>query len=328
MQLGHNSLSLALPSSATINLLLSERNRFGPDYLADPRPGATVSTDPEHEGGDSVKLGVTIWFTEYTIGPAELAVAVEERGFESMLLPDHTNIPVSRRTPFPGGGELPREYSHLLDPFVALAVAAAVTKRIKLGPGVCLLMERDPIATAKAMASLDQVSGGRALFGVGGGWNLEEMENHGTDPRTRFRLLRERVGAIRSLWTDEVAHYEGSLVKVEPTWQWPKPLQPGGIPILVGGNGPGVIDRVLEYGDEWLPAMALTERALADDIALLQSKAAAAGRDRIPVTVYGAPPQQLGALEEAGVDRVILGLPPAGADEVLKALDQLAANVA
>jgi probable F420-dependent oxidoreductase len=274
-----------------------------------------------------LKIGLTIWFTDYSIGPAELAMAAEERGFESILLPDHTNIPVSRRTPFPGGGKLPREYSHQFDPFVALAAAAAVTERIKLGTGVCILVERDPIVTAKEMATLDHISKGRALFGVGAGWNLEEMENHGTDPRSRFRLLREQVEAVRSLWRDDVAQYDGDLVKVQPTWQWPKPIQPGGIPILIGGNGPNVLDRVLAYGDGWLPAMALEERALASDIADLNGRALDLGRDPIPVTVYGARLSRIGSLEDAGADRAILTLPSAGRDEVLPELDRLAVHL-
>jgi probable F420-dependent oxidoreductase len=274
-----------------------------------------------------LKIGLTIWFTDYSIGPAELAMAAEERGFESILLPDHTNIPVSRRTPFPGGGKLPREYSHQFDPFVALAAAAAVTEHIKLGTGVCLLVERDPIVTAKEMATLDHISNGRTLFGVGAGWNLEEMENHGTDPRSRFRLLRERVEAVRRLWRDDVAQYDGDLVRVEPTWQWPKPLQPGGIPILIGGNGPTVLDRVLAYGDGWLPAMALEERSLASDIADLNGRARDLGRDSIPVSIYGAPPGRLGSLEDGGADRAILSLPSATRDEVLAELDRLAVHV-
>jgi probable F420-dependent oxidoreductase len=172
-----------------------------------------------------MELGVTIWLTEYSIGPSDFAIAAEERGFESILLPEHSNIPVSRHTPFPGGGELPEQYKHMLDPFVALAAMAAVTTTIKLGTAVCLVVQRDPIQTAKEVASLDLVSGGRVLFGVGAGWNVEEMANHGTDPDARFRLLRERVEAMRRLWSDDVAAYEGDLVRLAATWQWPKPVQ-------------------------------------------------------------------------------------------------------
>ena len=200
-----------------------------------------------------MELGLALFATDYTLEPARVARLAEERGFESFWVTEHTHIPVSRDTPYPGGGELPREYSHTHDPFVALAMAAAVTSRIKLGTGVCLVIQRDPIVTAKEVASLDLLSGGRFLFGIGAGWNREEMRDHGTDPGRRFSLMRERVEAMKAIWTEDEASYQGEHVAFGPMWSWPKPLQDPHPPVIVGGNGAKVLDRVLRYGDEWMP---------------------------------------------------------------------------
>ena len=172
-----------------------------------------------------MKFGAFIFPTDYSIDPAELAREVEARGFESLWFPEHTHIPVSRRTPYPGGAELPEEYSHSLDPFVALGAAAAVTERLKLGTGITLVIERDPITLAKEVATLDHISNGRVLFGVGGGWNREEMANHGTDPSRRWKLLRERIEAMKAIWTQDEAEYHGEFVDFDPIWSWPKPVQ-------------------------------------------------------------------------------------------------------
>src|SRR5919206_2840703 len=184
-----------------------------------------------------MKFGVTMFTTRYSIGPAELARAVEERGFESLFVPEHTHIPVSRRSPWPGGADLPDEYRETLDPFLALTAAAAATERLLLGTGICLVVERDPITTAKEVATLDHLSGGRFLFGVGAGWNAEEMQNHGTDPSTRFGLMRERVEAMKAIWTQDEAAYHGKHVDFDAMWSWPKPAQKPHPPILVGGRG-------------------------------------------------------------------------------------------
>jgi probable F420-dependent oxidoreductase len=204
-------------------------------------------------------LGLAHFLTDYGMQPADLARNAEERGFESLFLPEHTHIPVSRRTPYPGGGELPPEYSHTLDPFAALAAAATATERLKLGTGVCLVIERDPIVTAKEVATVDHISGGRFLFGVGAGWNREEMENHGTDPDTRFRRMRESIEAMKAIWTQDEAEYHGRIIDFDPIWCWPKPVQKPHPPVLVGGLGEKVLDRVIAYGDEWIPNRVLSE---------------------------------------------------------------------
>src|SRR5215510_3238680 len=185
--------------------------------------------------------------TRYSIGIVELARAVEERGFESLFVPEHTHIPTSRRSPWPGGADLPPEYRETLDPFLALTAAATVTERIRLGTGICLVVERDPITTAKEVATLDLLSGGRFLFGIGGGWNREEMENHGTDPKQRFKVMRERVLAMKEIWTKEEPSYRGRFVRFDPIWSWPKPVQRPHPPILIGGSGDRVLERVVEY---------------------------------------------------------------------------------
>jgi probable F420-dependent oxidoreductase len=271
-------------------------------------------------------LGLAHFLTDYGMQPADLARNAEERGFESLFLPEHTHIPVSRRTPYPGGGELPPEYSHTLDPFAALAAAATVTERLKLGTGVCLVIERDPIVTAKEVATVDHISGGRFLFGVGAGWNREEMENHGTDPDTRFRRMRESVEAMKAIWTEDEAEYHGRIIDFDPIWCWPKPVQKPHPPVLVGGLGEKVLDRVIAYGDEWIPNRVQSPEELGERIAELGRRAEAAGRERIPVTVFGAKPELrlLEQLKSAGVTRALFYLQPGEPGEVERQLDELA----
>jgi probable F420-dependent oxidoreductase len=276
-----------------------------------------------------VDFGLAIFSTDFTIEPPALGRLAEDRGFESLWFPEHTHIPVSRRTPYPAGGELPREYSHLYDPFVALATVAAVTERIKLGTGICLVVERDPIILAKEVASLDRLSGGRFLFGIGAGWNREEMENHGTDPKRRFGLMRERVEAMKAIWTEDEAEYHGKYVEFDPTWSWPKPVQSPHPPVFVGGNADKVTDRVLAYGDGWLPNFVKPEE-LKVRIEDMNRRAKEIGRSEPQVTFYGAKPTHdwIARLEDAGVSRAVFWLPSADSDEVRRRVDEYADLIA
>jgi probable F420-dependent oxidoreductase len=273
-----------------------------------------------------MKLGVAFFSADYAVDPATLARMVEERGFESLHLPEHTHIPASRKTPYPAGGELPEEYSHTYDPFVALTAAAAATEHLLLATGICLVIERDPIVTAKEVASLDVLSGGRFLFGVGAGWNREEMENHGTDPKQRFSIMRERVEAMKAIWTQDEASYHGRHVDFDAIWSWPKPVQKPHPPVLVGGNGDKVLGRVVAFGDEWMPNRA---SGLRERVAELGRLAEEAGRDPIPVTLSGArpDPELIEKAEETGIHRCTFYVTPAGADEVERSLNELASTL-
>jgi probable F420-dependent oxidoreductase len=254
-----------------------------------------------------VDFGVSYFPTDEAVEPAELARMAEERGFESVFVTEHTHIPASRGTPYPAGGELPREYWRIYDPFVSLMSMAAATERIRVGTAICLLIERDPITTAKEVASVDRLSGGRMLFGIGAGWNLEEMANHGTDPKRRFALLRERVEACKALWTEEEASYHGEFVDFERVVCRPAPLQEPHPPILVGGNGPTVHKRVLAYGDGWFPNRIPPDDQMIARVEELQRLGEEAGRGPIPVTLQ-VPPRDLAVLEryeQAGVTRVV-----------------------
>ena len=271
-----------------------------------------------------MKFGVYMFPTDYAIDPVSLGRAVEGHGFESLFVPEHTHIPTSRRSPFPGGGELPKEYSHTLDPFVALGAVAAATERLMLGTGICLVVERDPITLAKEVASLDFISGGRVLFGIGGGWNREEMENHGTDPTRRWKVLRERIEAMQQIWTEDAAEYHGEFVDFDPIWQWPKPVQKPHPPVIIGGDGANTLQRVVRYGDGWMPIGRRTDfKARIDELNRLTAEA---GRADIPVTIFGAAPKPevIDAYTEAGVERLLFHLPPAPGDEVLPLLEQRA----
>jgi probable F420-dependent oxidoreductase len=272
-----------------------------------------------------MELGLAILLTDYSIQPAALGASAEERGFDSLFLAEHTHIPVSRETPYPGGTELPREHSHTIDPFVGLAAAASATERLKVGTGVCLVIQRDPIVTAKEVATLDHLSDGRFMFGVGAGWNKEEMLDHGTDPKTRWGVMRERIEAMKAIWTQEEAEYHGRYVDFDPIWSWPKPVQKPHPPVLVGGVGDKVLDRVVAYGDEWIPNRVKGPDELGVRIAELQRRAEAAGRDRIPVTVFGARPEQsvLERLEAVGVTRSLFYLRPDEPAAVQRQLDRL-----
>jgi probable F420-dependent oxidoreductase len=265
-----------------------------------------------------VDTGVAMFPTHDAISPGHLAQLVEQRGHESLFFPEHTPIPASRETPYPGRGELPRKYSHTYDLFVAVTAAIATTTRLRIGSGICLVIERDPIITAKEVASVDRLSGGRFEFGVGAGWNREEMANHGTDPRIRMAVMRERVEAMKAIWTSDEASYSGDHVSFSRIWSWPKPAQRPHPPVLVGGNGPTVLDRVLAFGDAWFPNY--SRGPIGERAAELRSRA-----DRpISVQVMGAPAdaKALEQLAEAGVARTLHWLPSAGRGPVESALDR------
>ncbi len=270
-----------------------------------------------------MKTGVLIFATDYTIQMDELAKELEDRGFESLLVPEHTHIPASRESAWPGGADLPKEYSHTYDPFVALSFAAAATKTLKLGTGICLLPQRDTITTAKSVASLDRMSGGRFLFGIGGGWNVEEMQQHGTQYNERFAKMKEQVLAMKMLWSEEEAEFHGQHVNFEATWQHPKPLQTPP-PVILGGETDYTLRRVVDYCEGWLPRARHGFDA-AENIARLKNIADEAGRDMatLSVSVFGAPADQaiLDSYRTAGIDRAILPLPSANRDKVLSILD-------
>jgi len=274
-----------------------------------------------------MQFGLMIFATDYAIRPDELAREAEERGFESLFFPEHTHIPTSRRTPWPGGGDLPKEYWHTHDPFVALAMAAAVTQRLKVGTGICLVIQRDTITLAKEVATLDFLSGGRFVFGIGGGWNVEEMANHGTDFRTRWKKLREQVAALKKIWTEDEPEFHGEFVNFDPIWSWPKPAQKPHPPILLGGHSKQVLQRVVDYCDGWMP-LGVRGTVVIQQIEQLRQLAEEKGRDpkTISISVYSVPadPAVIDAFRAAHVERVIFGLPPAGRDRVLPLLDRYA----
>jgi len=267
-----------------------------------------------------VKFGIAIFPTDYAIPMAELGPAVEQAGFESLWVAEHSHIPASRETPWPGGAELPKHYWHTLDPFIALTAAALATNKLKVGTGICLVIERDPIHTAKQVASLDHLSDGRFLFGIGGGWNKEEMANHGTEFSTRWKLLRERVEAMKAIWTQDVSEYHGEMVDFGPMWCWPKPIQKPHPPIILGGSGPNALKRVVTYADGWMP----NRGDILSRLPELRELAKAAGRSDIPLTTYpAATKDDIEKMQNAGVDRCIWYVPAEGRDPALARLDEL-----
>jgi probable F420-dependent oxidoreductase len=278
-----------------------------------------------------MQIGIAMFLTDYSITPGELARAAEERGFESLWVPEHTHIPISRKSQWGGGRILPEVYKQTLDPFMTLTAAAMTTSRIKLATGICLVVERDPIHTAKEVATIDYLSGGRFLFGVGGGWNAEEMANHGTDFKARFALMRERIEAMRVIWTSDVAEYHGTHVSFEPMWSWPKPVQKPHPPVIIGGGFPHGARRAIAYGNGWMPVGGRDTDILA---ALLRYRqmVAEAGRNYhdLPMSVF-APPQDADLFKryrDAGIDRIVLLLHTAARERALEKLDACAALLA
>jgi probable F420-dependent oxidoreductase len=270
-----------------------------------------------------MEIGVMMFPTDKTIRPDQLARELEDRGFESLFFPEHTHIPTGRRTPYPAGGELPDEYKRTFDPFAAIAAAAARTERLMLGTGVCLVAQHDPIVLAKTVASVDLISDGRFEFGVGFGWNIDEMEDHGVDPKRRRGLVREKVLAMKALWTQEEASFTGEFVNLQPSWSWPKPVQQPNPPIFLGGRaGPTVFRHVIEWADGWMP---IGGGGLTTTLPQLRQAAEDAGRDpeTIAIIVFAAQPDagKLDHYREIGVSRTVLGLPPGTADVVLPLLD-------
>jgi probable F420-dependent oxidoreductase len=278
-------------------------------------------------------FGGAMFFTDYSMGPADLARELEARGFESVWAPEHSHIPASRKSPFPSGGDLPKQYYDAMDPFVSLTAAAAATKSIKIGTGVCLVVQRDPIQTAKLVASIDQVSGGRFLFGVGGGWNAEEMADHGTVYATRFKLMRERIEAMKAIWTETKPEYHGEMVDFGPMMTWPKPVQKPHPPIIIGGMFPHAARRALRYGEGWIPHSRRPQyEDVTDFLPHFRQMAAEAGRDlaSVPITVWGAgeDTDRLKRHRDQGVARVVVSLPAAGRDTVMPILDRWATLIA
>lgn len=269
-------------------------------------------------------FGVTMFPTDYSIQPVELAKAVEERNLDSLFFPEHTHIPASRATPFPGGGDLPKMYWHTHDPFVALGACAAVTSKIKLGTGICLVIERDPITLAKEIATVDMISNGRFILGIGAGWNREEMENHGANYPRRWAEVREKVLAMKAIWSNEEAEYHGEFVNFEPIWSYPKPVQEGGPPIWIGANSKWVFDRLAEYADGWMPIGGLGSGNM-DKLKIAFDKV---GRsvNELDMALFGAPSDidQLKGRIEQGFDHLIFNLPSDGPDKVLPLLDKYA----
>jgi probable F420-dependent oxidoreductase len=275
----------------------------------------------------AMRFGLTAFCTDTSLSPAEVAAAAEAEGFDVVLFPDHTHVPVERRSPYPGGGDLPEHYKRTYDPIVACSYAATATTTIRVGIGVCLVPAREPIALAKQLASIDVLSGGRLVVGVGAGWNVEEIADHGVAAADRWAVLEERTLAIQAIWAEDEASFRGAHVSFGPIWSWPKPVQQPHPPVLVGGYGPGVLKRVVAYGDEWLAMVAPGRPPLRDRIAELGALADAAGRPPIPVSVqaYGAPPpdQVIERCIDAGADRIDFGLPHGVPDAGRRSLAEL-----
>lgn len=272
-----------------------------------------------------MKFGISTFVTDEGIRPDSLGKALEERGFDSLFLAEHSHIPVSRESPYPGGGDLPRIYYRTLDPFLALTAAAGTTENLLLGTGIALLAQRDLIHTAKEVATLDYLSGGRAAFGVGVGWNREEMRNHGTDPRTRGALMNEQLAALKQIWKNDEAEFHGRHVDFDPIFAWPKPVQTPHPPIYIGGESPAALDRLVEYGDAWLPRA----HTSAEELRRVRGVLADRGRPDITFTVFGAGrgAEELDGYAEAGVERAAIILSTRNESETLAKLDEIAAAI-
>lgn len=275
-------------------------------------------------------FGASIFFTDSSITPAALGRALEERGFESVWAAEHSHIPLSRKSPWGGGGDLPKQYYDVMDPFVTLTAAACATTTLKIGTGVCLVNQRDPIQLAKLVASIDQVSAGRFLFGVGNGWNQDEMENHGTVFATRHKLVRERIEAMREIWTKSKPEYHGEFVNFDPMMTWPKPVQKPHPPVIIGGVYPYAARRAVRYGDGWMPLAGRPAQYgdVFDYVPKFREMLKEAGRDpeTFPVSLFSSADDldRLKRYRDMGIVRSVVSLPAAGEDVVLPILDRWA----
>jgi probable F420-dependent oxidoreductase len=276
-----------------------------------------------------LKFGASMFFTDYSMPAGALGVAMEQRGFESIWAPEHSHIPLSRKSPFPGGGDLPKRYYDAMDPFVTLTAAAAATSKLKVGTGVCLVAQRDPIQTAKLVASIDQVSNGRFLFGIGNSWNQDELEDHGVKFADRHKVARERVEAMKAIWTQSKPEYHGEFVNFDPMMTWPKPVQKPHPPVIVGGAFPYSARRAIRYGDGWIPqATRGSYSEIGDLIPEFRKLAVEAGRkpEDIAITVW-FPRREVDLMKryaDLGVERVVFNLDSEAADKVVPALDEIA----
>jgi probable F420-dependent oxidoreductase len=279
-----------------------------------------------------MEYGIFDYTTHYTMQPAELGVAAEERGFDHLFAPEHSHIPISRKSPWPGGDNMPAHYWSMMDPFVVLGHVAAVTKTLRLGTGISLVIQRDPIQLAKEVATLDVLSNGRVMLGIGAGWNREEMEDHGTDWKTRFKRMRETMEACQSLWTDEHAEYHGDLISFDKCLAEPKPVQKPYPPIFLGGEGEKTIERIIRYGDGWMPLDPGVEHltpghmSFEEQVRELRKRGKDAGKGHIPIHIFMAPRKadRLKYYADLGIDGALFVMPPTGRDATLARLDEIA----
>jgi probable F420-dependent oxidoreductase len=270
-------------------------------------------------------VGIIMFMTDYTLPVTELAKAMEDRGFESLWIPEHSHIPISRKSQYPAGGDLPKRYYDCMDPFPMIGAAAAVTTTLKLATGICIVTQRDPIQTAKSVATVDQLSNGRFIFGTGVGWNQDEMENHGTNFKTRLSQSKERIEAMQEIWTKSKAEYHGKFVDFDPMMTWPKPVQEGGPPVLMGGGWPHAAMRALDYGDGWMPNSVRPDYHILDKVGEWEAMKRQAGRE-VPLTccLVEDDIDKWSGYQDAGVARIIVEVQPGTVDEVMPQLDALA----
>lgn len=274
-------------------------------------------------------VGILMFMTDYALPVTQLAKAMEDRGFESLWIPEHSHIPLTRKSQYPAGGDLPKRYYDCMDPFPVIGAAAAATTNLKVATGICIVTQRDPIQTAKSVATVDQLSNGRFIFGTGVGWNRDEIENHGTNFKTRLSQSKERIEAMREIWTKSKTEYHGKFVNFDPMMTWPKPVQKGGPPVLMGGGWPHAAKRALEYGDGWMPNSVRPDYHILDKVPEWERMKKEAGRD-IPLTCCLAEDDigKWGRYRDAGAARIIVEVAPESADKVLPKLDALAKGLA
>src|SRR6516162_5029811 len=302
--------------------------RVGEPFRGD-RGGSQLRSATTRQQEGKMDFGAAMFFTDYSMSPVELGQALEARGFESVWAPEHSHIPSTRKTPPASGGELEKRYYDVMDPFVTLTAAAIATKTLKLRIVVCLVIQREPIQTAKLVATIDHVSGGRFLFGVGGGWNQDEIEDHGTVFKTRFKKMREQIEAMKEIWTKSEPEYHGEIVNVPKMRTWPKPVQKPNPPVIVGGAFPHSARRAIRYGEGWVPNASRPQYTdVTEFLPEFRQMATEAGRDpaTTPVTIFGAHENldRVRRYRDQGIARVVVSLPSAPSAEILPTLDRWA----